>query len=530
MTKKTKEAATARGRPRRTTAGCPKGGFQDKQASHDRAAQASKPRLRTANRQQLLSPKTIDQLLETDHPARAVWRYVEDLDLSLLYDRIGSREGFSGRPAIDPRVLVALWLYAYLAGISSARLLARLCRRDDVFRWLAGGLVINYHTLADFRVDDVDFLEQLFQHSVEVLRQQGLVDLERVAQDGIRIRASAGAASFRRRQTLERLLQEAKAKLAGLEQQLADKGAAGSQETARQPDERPRCPPQGRNGTSKATNATTDSIAQQGFASEGTGPKQREGVGREATAGQQQPTTSKAKRAARLRHARQRVARIEQALLRLPELEARKAPGEEHKARVSTTDPEATVMKMADGGYRPAYNLQLSTTCDNQVVVGVAVDTSGSDRGQLPPMLDQIEKRFGQRPQEALVDGGYVDYEEITKVQQGKKGCKVYAPVPASRKEGVDCYAPKSKDSPQVAEWRQRMGTAEAKEIYKQRGATAEWVNAQARNHGLQQLLIRGKNKVIAIGLWLATALNMVRGFFLQFQPVGSSALSPSGP
>ncbi len=188
MSKKAKEAETARGRPRRTTAGCPKGVVEDKQALHGRAAQANKPRLRTANRQQLLSPKTIDQLLESDHPARSVWRYVEDLDLSLLYDRIGSREGFSGRPAIDPRVLVALWLYAFLAGIVSARLLARLCRRHDAFRWLAGGLVINYHTLADLRVDQVDFLEQLFQHSVEVLRQQGLVDLDRVAQDGIRIR------------------------------------------------------------------------------------------------------------------------------------------------------------------------------------------------------------------------------------------------------------------------------------------------------------------------------------------------------
>ena len=187
-------------------------------------------------------------------------------------------------------------------------------------------------------------------------------------------------------------------------------------------------------------------------------------------------------------------------------------------------------MKMADGGYRPAYNLQLSTTCDSQVVVAVDVETSGSDRGQLPGMLDQIERRFGQRPKEALVDGGYVDYEEIAKIQQGEKGCKVYAPVPASRKEGVDCYTPKAKDSPQVAEWRQRMGTEEAKEIYKQRGATAEWVNAQARNHGLQQLLVRGKNKVRAIGLWLATALNMARDFFLQSQPVGSSALSPSGP
>src|SRR5689334_18728156 len=179
------------------------------------------PRLSVPDRQKLLSARTIDELLEPDHPARAVWAYVEGLDLTPLLDRIRARGHRAGRPAIDPRLLVALWLYATLSGVTSARELADLCLRHDAFRWLAGGVSVNYHTLADFRTDHPAFVEQLLKQSVEVLRQQGLIDLDRIAQDGLRVRASAGAASFHRRQTLERLLEEARAELQELRQRLA---------------------------------------------------------------------------------------------------------------------------------------------------------------------------------------------------------------------------------------------------------------------------------------------------------------------
>jgi transposase len=184
-------------------------------------ADRDKPRLHVPDRQQLISSKTIDELLEADHPARSVWSYVEGLDLKPLYDRIRARGSVAGRSAIDPRLLVGLWLYATLAGYSSARELADLCIHHDAFRWLCGGVSVNHHTLSDFRTDNLEFLEQLLKQSVEALRQQGLVDLDRVAQDGMRVRASAGAASFRRRQTLERLLEEAQAKIQRLEQLLA---------------------------------------------------------------------------------------------------------------------------------------------------------------------------------------------------------------------------------------------------------------------------------------------------------------------
>jgi transposase len=428
------------------------------------------PRLHSPDRQQLLSSLTIDEILEADHPARAVWSYVEGLDLTFLYDRIRARGSVAGRPPIDPRLLVALWLYATLSGFSSARELADLCIRHDAFRWLAGGVSVNYHTLADFHTDHLEFLQELLKQSVERLRLQGLIDLDRIAADGMRVRASAGAASFRRRGTLERLLQEAQAEVRRLQQELA---ATGS------------------------------------------GPVAPPGVASEPASVDEPPSPQQA---AAMRHAEGRLERIEQALGRMPEMEAKIKPGDDKEARVSTTDPTATVMKMADGGFRPAYNIEYGTACGGRVIVGVDVVTQGSDQGQLPPMLDQIEERFGERPKEALVDGGFANRKDIEEVQGGEKKCTVYAPVAKPKKEGVDRYEPKATDSGEVAEWRKRMGTEEAKEIYKQRAATAECVNAQARNRGLQHLTVRGVEKVKAIATWFAIVQNMARSFALQPQ------------
>ena len=438
-------------------------------AEPDRTA---RPRLSVPDRQLLLSPQIIDDLLESDHPARAVWTYTQELDLTLLYDRIRARGRVAGRPAIDPRLLVALWLYATLSGFTSARELAVMCLHYDPCLWLAGGVSVNYHTLSDFHADNPEFLERLLKQSVEVLRQQGRIDLERIAQDGMRVRASAGAASFHRRETLERLLQEAQAELQELRQTLA-------------------------------VNAVD--------------PKSTQGV---AT---KQPSTGapelSQRQAAELRHAEERLERVEQALERMPELEAKIQPGENKEARVSTTDPQATVMKMADGGFRPAYNVEYGTACAGQVVVGVDVVTVGSDQGQMPPLLDQIENRFDQRPKEVLVDGGFVKLEDIENVQAGGK-CKVYAPVPKPKKDTVDRHEPKATDSAEVAEWRKRMGTKKAQRIYKERAATAECVNAQARNRGLRQFLVRGLDKVKSVAKWFAITHNMARCFALQPQLV----------
>jgi hypothetical protein len=306
---------------------------------------------------------------------------------------------------------------------------------------------------------------------VEVLRQQGLVDLQRIAQDGLRVRASAGAASFRRRATLEQLLREARAEVQRLRKELAALATA----------------PAGPQG----------GAAEPGSAGVPPSP-QREAAAR--------------------RHAEERVARLEQAWERMPEREAKIQPGDDKEARVSTTDPQATVMKMADGGDRPAYNIEYGTACQGQVIAGVDVVTEGTDQGQLPPMVDQIESRFGDCPKEVLVDGGFANREDIAHVP-GEKKCTVYAPVAKPKKDGVDRYEPKASDSEEVAEWRKRMGTPEAQEIYKDRAATAECVNAQARNRGLQQLTVRGVEKVKSIATWFAIAHNMARSFTLKPQP-----------
>src|SRR3954469_800257 len=283
------------------------------------------PRLRLADRQQVLPAMPLDDLLDSDHQARVVWDFCLGLDLSDFYDRIGSREGGPGRAAIDPRLCIALWLYATLEGLGSARALVWLCQNHNAFRWIVGGVSVNHHTLSDFRVDHVAFLDQLLTHSVAVLREQGLVDLNRVAHDGMRVRASAGAASFHRKATLEECLAEAEDQVARLEEELEDDPAAPSRRHA----------------------------------------------------------------AARGRAARERAERLKQALERLPELEARKEAGEKDKARASGTDAAATVMKMADGGYRPAYNIEFGVATASLVIAAVEVITSGSDAGQITPLNDQ---------------------------------------------------------------------------------------------------------------------------------------------
>ena len=416
-------------------------------------ALCGRPRLRTANREQVVfRAAALDELIPPDHPARTVWDYVEGLDLNPLYRPIKAVDGRPGRPPIDPKILMALWLYATIDGVGSARQLDELCRHHAAYQWICGDVAINYHTLADFRTDHGELLDQLLTRSVAVLTAEGLVDLNRVAQDGMRVRASAGAASFRRRPTLEEALAEAQAQVQALRAELEQDPAASDRRQQK----------------------------------------------------------------ARERAARERAQRIKGALDRLPELEAKKKPDDREKARCSTTDPEATVMKMADGGFRPAYNIQFSTATDSQVIVGVDVVTIGSDAGQMAPMVEQIGTRYDQKPKDVLVDGGFPQHDQIDAVSAAAVGCTVYAPVPAPKDRSVDRYAPKPGDSPAVAAWRQRMASDEAKSIYKQRAATAECVNAQARNRGLLQLRVRGQLKAKAIALWHALAHNLMRAVSLR--------------
>jgi hypothetical protein len=239
---------------------------------------------------------------------------------------------------------------------------------------------------------------------------------------------------------------------------------------------------------------------------------------------QEEPAAADRRRkSARQRAARERAERIKKALERLPELEAKKKPGSKDQARCSTTDAEATVMKMADGGFRPAYNVQFATDTSSQVIVGVDVITTGSDAGQMAPMVDQVEDRSGKVPPEWLVDGGFAQHDQIEAVSERETGCTVYAPVPKPKDPKVDRHTPKPSDGAAVAAWRRRMATDAAKEIYKERAATAECVNALTRGRGLILLLVRGVVKVKAIALWQALAHNLLRAAQLRASVSGAT-------
>ena len=400
-------------------------------------------------------PRTLDEVLAEDHPARAIWGFLEKLDLSAFYGSIKATLDRPGRSTTDPQVLLAVWLLATVEGIGSARRLARLCQEHDAYRWLCGGVPINYHILSDFRGAHPGALDELLTQIVASLTTAGAVTLERVAQDGMRVRASAGASSFRRQETLETHLEAARAQVERLAKE------------REHPD----------------------------------GVNQRE-------------------RAARERAARKRVERVEQALDYLPQAQAAKERQQQTQAiakrakvsapRVSSTDPEARVMKMPDGGFRPAYNVELATDQAQGIIVGVTVIKEGTDAGQALPMEEQVVERTGRHPGAYLMDGGFATREDITALEE--RDVTVYAPVklPKSKPE-EERYQPRYGDSPQVVRWRQRMATEEAKAVYRQRGSTAEWANAQVSQHGVSRFTVRGVAKVTSVMLLVAVGHNLLR-------------------
>ena len=426
---------------------------------------AGAPRLLEPNRFQIeLRASDLESLLPADHRARLVWGYVTRQNLSKLFEAVKARGSNAGRAAIDPRVLFALWLYATLEGVGSGREVARLSLEHDAYRWICGGVSVNYHALNDFRSGNEALMDELLTDNVAALAAAGAISLERVAQDGMRVRADAGAASFRRQASLQEHLSEAGELVRTLKEQ-----------------------------------AQTDP---------GRGKRQAQ--------------------AARLRAAQEREERIRAALEQLPEVaEAKKRNGgSAQDARASTTDADARNMKMGDGGYRPAANVQFATTCKEQIIVGMTVVNAGSDMAQLAPMVEQVEQRLGRVPDQWLVDGGFPAHEQINAVASKTD---VYAPIPEARTKKdaqgepvqQDKYEPKPGDSAEVAAWRRRMAGDEAKEIYKQRAATAECVNAQARNRGMLRMPVRGLVKMRSVVGLFVLAHNLLRMATLAPQLVG---------
>jgi len=410
------------------------------------------PRYQRAVRDQVrIEMRSLDQLLPANDQARVVWEFVRKLDLAEFYADIRAVEGHVGRSPVDPAILLALWLLATLDGIGSAREVALLSTRHIAYEWLCGEVGVNHHLLSDFRSARPERLEALMVRVLAVLMDQGLVSLNRVAQDGMRVRASAGGSSFRRKARLEEHLQDARAQVEALKNQVDEDSGAADRRV----------------------------------------------------------------QAAKARAVTERQERVEEALAQLPELEAkmeRRKKGDGAKARCSTTDPDARRMKMADGGTRPAYNVQLATTDETRLIVGWDVTNVGSDGGLMTPMVEQLERHFDRRPQEYLVDGGFSSKHDIEELQS--HGTTAYTPIrdeENKRLKGQDPFAPLPGDSPIIAAWRQRMGTEAAQTIYKRRPSLAEFPNAVFRNRGLKQFLVRGLNRVKAVTLWQVLAFNFTR-------------------
>ena len=323
---------------------------------------------------------------------------------------------------------------------------------------------VNHRLLSDFRTDHAEALDQLFTQVIASLVDNGVVKVSRVSQDGVRVRVGAGASSFRREERLAKLLEEAKQHVEELHQRLDSPESPVAALTAKQA-------------------------------------------------------------AARKRAAQERQERLEQAIAQLPELKRRQAEAaqragqgqsgkkiREKEPRVSTTDAEARVMKMSNGGYNPAANMQFAADTESRAVVGVEVSNEGADSAGLSaPMRQQVEERTGGKVQEHLMDGGYLRTEDIEEAHA--EGVALYVPPKPARnpeKRGHE-LDPKPGDSEAVRAWKERMKSGDGKEVYKQRAATSETVNAELRTwRGLGRITVRGLAKARCIALWCALAYNVM--------------------
>jgi transposase len=387
----------------------------------------------------------LDSLIDEDHPARVIWAYAVQVDMSDFEAGVRSREGTPGMPQTSPHLLLALWLYATTDGVGSARALARACETVSAYRWLCGEVGMNHRILSEFRNDQGGRIEQLLCDHVASLSAAGLINLDEVAQDGVRIRASAGAASFRRRKTLRSELAKAKILLRRLARQDDDDRSSGR----------------------------------------------------------------------KLKAARERAERISQALVNLGEVEKLRAKREKTNAnqtktqkepRASTTDPEARIMKMADGGFRPACNVQFASLPTSGIILNVTCEMIGSDRGLAEPMAQRLEKTHGHRPKRHLVDGGYQSAKDIAAAEAA--GTDFYCP-PGKTKSGRDPAAPRADDTPALARWRAKMATQQGKDAYKRR-SVCELVHAKLRNRGADRLYVRGRAKVETWMRWFALGANIL--------------------
>jgi transposase len=498
----------------------------------DEEERVTQARLKVVDRAQLLL-RTVDveRLIPEDHPARAIWEFVGRLDLSGYTKQVLSVAGGAGRPAFDPQLLVSLWVYSYSQAVSSARAIERLCEHHPAYQWLTGMQSISAHTMSDFRVTHADALRELFEQTLGLLSADGLITLERVMLDGTKLRANASSSGFRRKPTVEEYLEQA-----------------------------------------------------------------REAV--EALEAQTEEESSRQMQAAQQRARRERQERLESALKEYDKLKAAKSRID----RVSMTDPDARIMKQAEGGSAPCYNVQVSTDAAHGLIVDIDATQAGSDYQQLTPAIERIEQSMQRAPEQMVVDGGYISSNNIGEMAkrsidlvgpesenksakanrsksykhygvseeyeaskfvfdaetntcvcpQGKHlrydakqeshGTKRYR-YKASKQDCQTCPAknqccPRTRNGrsiersellPEIAAFRKKMQTDEAKAIYKTRSQVAEFPNLWIKTKfGLRQFSVRGVDKVRIESQWAALTYNIQQWYRLLWRPNLVSKLVPA--
>ena len=461
----------------------------------------------------------VETMIAADHKARAIWDLAGRMDLSRFAERVKTVRGEAGRAALEPQLMVSLWVYAYSEGISSAREIERLMEYEPGFQWLGGLEVVNHHTLSDFRVEHKAALDELFVELLGMLEKEGLLSLEQVMHDGTKIQAKASGDTLRREKTVREHLERAREVV------------------------------------------------------ESMGDPRQEGP------------ESKRREAAQKRARREREAKLEEALRELEKIrEQKKNEADKEEARVSLTEPEARVMKGADQGYHPDYNLQISTDADNKIIVGMELNQCASDSPALLGAMEQVEQNVGAKPQQAVVDEGYTRSREnivgmadkgieligpvADKVRQTASAMKAvgidpaFGPAAFAKDEesdtllcpggklleyvrqshkrdieyrqyqacGSDCLAcryqaqccPKNAaqgrtvsillEKPEVIAFQQRMEQPEAKQIYKRRGEVAEFPNAWIKDKlGLRKFRVFGLAKAATEAKWACLTYNVMQ-------------------
>ena len=412
----------------------------------------------------------LEALLPNDHRARIVMRFVEGLDLSALYQSIKAREGEPGRPPPDPAVLIGLWLYATIEGVGSARQLERLTQSDVAYRWIAGGVPLNYHGLSDFRVAHVAVLDRLLSESVTALIKSGVISLDEIVVDGTKVRANASRGSFKTADRLARIEAAVERRLADLKAEIENDPKASSQRRL------------------AAKERAVRDVKERADRARSELDKMR---------------AEKEKRAKT--HSKD---------------EAKK----KSEPSASLSDPQARNMRFPDGAVRPAYNAQLAVTPREGIIVSVEMTDRRNDAGLAVPMVDDIVRRYGEAPKNLLVDTHYATADDIAALAARESDpVTVFAPAPSERDDVKPATLAKraklrAQEPEGVKAWRNRMETAAGQEVYGRR-RLIERINAHVKNHGFGFLPVRGLLKAKAVALWYALANNLLAMLRLQRQP-----------